>query len=268
MTNEKLFASFIHDMADAAGVIALRYFRHDIPVDDKQDRSPVTQADREIELCLRDMIQKTFPNHGIIGEEFGSINENAEYVWVIDPIDGTKSFAMGRPLFGTIIGLLHNKKPVLGIIDQAYTKERWFGVADKLATHNGNPIKVASPREFENARLYTGSISMFENDDFEKFLAFERAAKWTQYSCDCYAYGLLAMGWADIVIEQCLKIHDIVGIIPIITGAGGVVCDWSGNSLSGVIEKNFKGQFIAASSQSLVDEVLHRFLSTPKTIKS
>ena len=244
-------------MADAAAEIALRYFRKEIPIDDKQDRSPVTQADREIESRLREMIQRRFPEHGIIGEEYGSTNETAEFIWVIDPIDGTKSFATGRPLFGTIIGLLHEEKPVVGLIDQAYTKERWFGVTDKFATHNGETLKVAPPRTLESARLYTGAISMFDGKNLEAYLALCRASKWVQYSCDCYAYGLLAMGWADVVVEQSLKLYDVAGIVPIVTGAGGNANDWSGRG----INIDFDGTFIAASSKNLADDVRRRFLA-------
>ncbi|MGE3624146.1 MAG: inositol monophosphatase family protein, partial [Bdellovibrionales bacterium] len=124
---EKQFAAFFDQMADAARDVALAYFRKNLVVDEKDDRTPVTEADRGIEQKLRDVIRKTFPSHGIIGEEFGTENPEAEFVWVIDPIDGTKAFATGRPTFGTIIGLSHNGRPVAGLIDQAYTRERWFG---------------------------------------------------------------------------------------------------------------------------------------------
>lgn len=244
---EKNFGSFFNDAADLAGQIVLKYFRRDIPVDDKQDKSPVTQADREIEQKLRELIGKTFPDHGIIGEEYGRDNPEAEFVWVIDPIDGTKSFATGRPLFGTIIGLMHQGKPVVGLVEQAYTKERWFGVTDKIAYHNGTPIRVAQPRKFENARLYTGSISMFDDENFPNFVNMCRAAKWAQYSSDCYGYGLLAMGWADVVVEQCLGLHDVVGVTPIVTGAGGFISDWNGRD----IDINFNGKAVAASCREL-----------------
>lgn len=250
MDYEKLFGAFIHEAADAAGQVALKYFRQVIPVDDKHDKSPVTEADREIEQTLRILINRAFPGHGIIGEEFGRENDKAEFVWCLDPIDGTKSFITGRPLFGTIIGLLHEGKPVLGIIDQAYTRERWFGVTDAKATHNGKPIRVAPPRKLDAARLYTGSINMFEGAHFEGYLRLCRAAKLTHYACDCYAYGLLAMGWADVMVEQCLKIYDVVGTVPIITGAGGFIGDWQGNPIT----INFGSEAVAASSRELAME--------------
>jgi inositol-phosphate phosphatase/L-galactose 1-phosphate phosphatase/histidinol-phosphatase len=244
---EKLFAPFMNEAADAAGKVALRYFRQNIPVDEKQDKSPVTQADREIEQVLRDVIAKKFPSYGIFGEEFGAQNTGAEFVWCLDPIDGTKSFITGRPMFGTIIGLLHEGKPVAGLIDQAYTRERWFGIADTLATHNGKPIRVAPARKLDKARLYTGSIDMFEGANFEGYLRLCRAAKLTQYSCDCYAIGLLAMGWADVWVEQCLGLYDIAGAVPIVTGAGGFIGDWQGKPL----DINFKGEAVAASCREL-----------------
>jgi inositol-phosphate phosphatase/L-galactose 1-phosphate phosphatase/histidinol-phosphatase len=244
---EKYFTVFFNEAADAVAPITLKYFRQVIPVDDKHDKSPVTQADREIEQKLRELINKQFPHHGIIGEEYGSENEGADFVWCIDPIDGTKSFATGRPLFGTIIGLLHNGHPVVGLIDQAYTKERWFGIANRTATHNGKIVRVAAPRTMENARHYTGSIDMFKGAAFENYLTLCRTTKWTQYSCDCYAYGLLAMGWADLVSEQCLKIYDVAGVAPIITGAGGFISDWSGKA----IDIGFNGFAVAGSSKAL-----------------
>jgi inositol-phosphate phosphatase / L-galactose 1-phosphate phosphatase / histidinol-phosphatase len=252
---EKLFAAFMHETADAAGKVTLKYFRKVIPVDDKDDQSPVTEADRAIEQVVRDRIAKEFPSHGIIGEEFPSENTNAEFVWCIDPIDGTKSFVTGRPLFGTIIGLLHNGRPVAGIIDQAYTRERWFGVANKFATHNGKPVHVAPPRGLAAARLYTGSINMFEGANFEGYLRLCRAAKLTHYACDAYAYGLLAMGWADVVVEQCLKIYDVAGAAPIINGAGGFIGDWQGKP----IDINFKGEAVAASTKELAMKAVGNF---------
>ncbi len=249
---EKEFKAFFNHAADAAGAIALNYFRKIIPVDDKQDKSPVTQADREIEQTLRDMIRKQFPTHGIIGEEFGRENEEAEFVWVIDPIDGTKSFVTGRPLFGTIIGLLHNGKPVMGVIDQAFTRERWFGIDRQGAWYNSQPIKVAPPRPLHAARLYTGSISMFDDANLDKFLTLCRTAKLTQYSCDCYAYGLLAMGWCDLIVEQCLALYDVAGAAPIITGAGGYIADWQGRPVS----REYSGTIVIATSQDLALEAI------------
>jgi histidinol phosphatase-like enzyme (inositol monophosphatase family) len=256
---EKTFAAFVHQAADAAGAITLQYFRKEIPIDAKDDKSPVTQADREIELKLRDMIAAQFPSHGIIGEEFGTTNKDAEFVWVLDPIDGTRAFMTGKPLFGTIIGLMHNGKPVVGCVDQAFTRERWFGIADQFATHNGVRIKTAPPRALNASRLYTGSPDMFRGDTFDTYLNLCRTARWPQYGCDCYAYGLVAMGWADLVVEQRLKIYDIAGIAPIISGAGGFVGDWNLNPIS----FDFNGTVIAASCKELAAETATLLTSRP-----
>jgi inositol-phosphate phosphatase/L-galactose 1-phosphate phosphatase/histidinol-phosphatase len=247
------FAGFFDRMAGAAGEIALKYFRTDLAVDEKDDHSPVTQADREIEAKLRTMIAKEFPAHGIVGEEQGCENEQAEFVWYIDPIDGTKSFAIGRPLFGTIIGLTHGGRPAAGLVDQAFTKDRWFGIAGAFATHNGRRVKVAAPREFADARLYVGSPATFRDEDcYAGYEALCRAAKWTQYSGDCYAYGLLASGWIDLVVERDLKPHDIIGVVPIISGAGGYISDWQGRD----VDASTDGTVVAASSKELAMRAL------------
>ncbi len=249
---EKLFSSFIDELADAAGVVALKYFRTELTVDEKQDTSPVTQADREIEKILRGMINKKFPDHGIVGEEFGKENEKAEFVWVLDPIDGTKAFMTGKPLFGTIIGLMHNGKPVVGCVDQPYTKERWFGIDAQKATHNGKPIRVAKHRDLSAARLYGGLPDKFFGEKFESFLSVCKAAKYRQYNCDCYAFGLVAMGCADLVVEDGLQIYDVAGVIPIVTGAGGYASDWDMNPVG----LDFSGEMIAASTKELAQQAV------------
>lgn len=249
---EKHFAAFFGEAADAAGAIALKYFRQAIPVDEKEDRSPVTKADREIEQIFRAMVGKAFPDHGVIGEEYGEDRPDAEFVWVIDPIDGTRAFMTGKPLFGTIIGLMHQGKPAVGLVEQAFTRERWFGVTNRFAKHNGQPIRVAPPRKLDAARLYTGSPNMFEGRNFEKYLTLSRTARWPQYGCDCYAYGLMAMGWADIVVEQSLGLHDAAGIVPIVTGAGGFISDWNARDIG----MDFDGTMVAASCRELALEAI------------
>lgn len=252
MDYEKTFAGFFDELGEAARKIALQYFRTVLPVEDKPDTSPVTQADREIEKTLRQMINKKFPDHGIIGEEFGRENEKADFVWVIDPIDGTKSFITGRPLFGTLVGLMHNGTPTVGMIDQPYTKERWFGIDKQFARHNGKPIKVAAPRKLDQARLYTGSISMFKGEKFENFLKLSNTAKLAQQGCDCYVYGLVALGTVDITVEQCLGLYDVAGSAPIITGAGGYVAQWDGKPIS----FDFNKTCVTASNEALAHEAM------------
>lgn len=256
---EKHFAGFFDRAAEIAREIALRYFRREIPVSDKDDNSPVTEADREIERNLRTLIAKAYPDHGIIGEEYGEDNAGAEFVWVIDPIDGTKSFITGRPQFGTIIGLLHEGKPVVGLIEQAFTRERWFGVAEKFAAHNGTAIRVAPCRALGEARLCTGPFSMFEDGQLDNYAALCRAVKCAQYNGECYAYGLLAMGWLDLVVERGLKIYDVAGVVPIVIGAGGFAGDWGLNPMT----RDFGGSIVAASSRDLAQQAVAAFRHGP-----
>jgi inositol-phosphate phosphatase/L-galactose 1-phosphate phosphatase/histidinol-phosphatase len=229
---EKQFGAFFDELAEAARVIALKYFRKDLVVDDKEDKTPVTQADREIEQMLRAMIKKKFPSHGLIGEEYGEDDAKAEFVWVIDPIDGTKAFATGCPMFGTIVGLTHDGKPAVGMVDQAFIKERWFGVAGKFCRYNGAPTRVAKQRPLAAARLYSTTPEMFEGGYEANFDTLRRAVKWTRFGGDCYAYGLVALGWADLVVERKMKIPDIMGLVPLITGAGGYVCNYRGEAIT------------------------------------
>jgi len=249
---EKEFKGFFDEMAEEARVIALKYFRSNLVVSEKNDKSPVTLADKEIEATLRDMIRKRYPAHGIIGEEYGKENETAEFVWVIDPIDGTRAFATGKPLFGTIIGLAHNGRPMVGLIDQAFTKERWLGVSDSFCRYNNQLTKVAPPRPLEAARFYTGNPELFHGDIFENFETLRKSTKWAFYECDCYAYGLLAIGSVDLVIEQCLGLHDIIGLVPIITGAGGYVSDWDGKEIG----LGSGDKIVAASCKPLAESAL------------
>jgi len=258
---EKHFESFFNEAADAAGEIALKYFRSGIAVDDKEDRTPVTQADREIEMRLRELILKRFPDHGIIGEEYGKENESGEFVWVLDPIDGTRSFITGRPLFGTIIGLTHNGVPAVGMVDQAFTRERWFGVADKFCRYNGKPVKVAPPRKLEAARCYVYLSSRVEGKYYDGFMELGKVVNVIQYNCDCYAYALLSMGCVDVVVENGLGgIYDVAGIVPLITGAGGYASAWNGSAIS---LSNMDGSFVAASSKELAENAVKLVMKYP-----
>ena len=219
-------------LADAAGAVIRRYFRQKIAVDDKSDHSPVTIADREAETVMRRLIEKHFPQHGIFGEEHGRIRPEADYVWVLDPIDGTKSFISGIPLFGTLIALTHGGRPVLGIIDQPILRERWLGVAGRPATLNGAPIRTRSCPSLGAATLFsTAPDGMFEGSDAEAFARLRKATKLTRYGADCYAYAQLASGFIDLVVEGSLKPYDYCALVPVIEGAGGVITDWQGRAL-------------------------------------
>jgi inositol-phosphate phosphatase/L-galactose 1-phosphate phosphatase/histidinol-phosphatase len=224
--------AFAHELADRAGEILRRHYRTPIPVDYKADESPVTLADREVERVMRDLIRARFPEHGIEGEEFASEHGEAELVWNLDPIDGTKAFLAGRPTFGTLISLLRRGRPVLGLIDQCISRERWVGVLGAPSTFNGVVIRTRPCPDLAHALLATTSPQMFRSADEEAaFARVAQAARITVYGGDCYAYGLLAMGFTDLVVEADLDLHDFAALVPVIEGAGGVITDWQGQAL-------------------------------------
>jgi inositol-phosphate phosphatase / L-galactose 1-phosphate phosphatase / histidinol-phosphatase len=226
------FEGLAHRLADRAGEIQRRYFRTPVSVETKPDASPVTIADREAEAAMRELIAASYPGHGILGEEHGGERVDAEFVWVLDPIDGTKSFITGRPLFGTLIALAHQGRPVLGVIDQSILRERWVGVAGEPSAWNGRPIHVRPCPRIEDAVLFVTSPAMFrtgpENDGFGRI---QRRVRLPMYGGDCYAYGLLAMGFADLIVEAGLQPYDFMALAPVIEGAGGTLRDWAGRPL-------------------------------------
>jgi inositol-phosphate phosphatase/L-galactose 1-phosphate phosphatase/histidinol-phosphatase len=219
------------ELADAAGAAIRPYFRTALTVDDKADLSPVTIADRAAEAAMRRLIGARFPAHGIIGEEYGREREDAEFVWVLDPIDGTKSFISGVPLFGTLIALAQAGRPVLGVIDQPISQERWVGAEGRATTHNGNPVRCRACPNVAAATIFATTPDMFRGADAAAFARAAGAAKLVRYGADCYAYGLVALGLVDVVIEASLKPYDFSAMGPIVEGAGGVATDWQGAPL-------------------------------------
>lgn len=225
------FAAFAGKLADAAGVVARRYFRTGVAVLGKSDASPVTIADRKAEARMREMIARAYPDHGILGEEHGPHRLDAEYVWVLDPIDGTKSFICGVPLFGTLIALLHRGRPILGVIDQPISRERWLGAAGRPTRFCGRAAKTRACRRLADATLFATSPHMFGGPNADPFERLRTSVKLPRYGSDCYAYGLLASGHIDIVVEAGLKPYDYLAQVPIIAGAGGILTDWEGRPL-------------------------------------
>jgi inositol-phosphate phosphatase/L-galactose 1-phosphate phosphatase/histidinol-phosphatase len=219
-----------HALADAAGAVIRRYFRQTVAVIDKEDASPVTIADREAEAAMRRLIAERFPDHGIIGEEYGGDRADAEFVWVLDPIDGTKSFISGMPLFGTLIALLHKGRPVLGVIDQPISGERWLGADGAPTRWNGADIHTRPCAGPETATVFATSPDMFQGTDAARFARVRDAAKLVRFGGDCYAYGLCALGFVDAVIEAQLKPYDYCALVPIVAGAGGIITDWRGHA--------------------------------------
>jgi inositol-phosphate phosphatase/L-galactose 1-phosphate phosphatase/histidinol-phosphatase len=218
-------------MADAVRPVVLRYFADPVLFEIKPDMSPVTVADREAEATMRRLIEAELPTHGIFGEEYGADRLDARYIWVLDPIDGTKSFVTGKPLFGTLIALLREGRPIIGVIDMPALGERWVGAEGRLTTFNGRPVRVRECEALARAWLYATSPRMFTD---AAALAFERLRSNCYadvYGADLYAYGLLARGRVDLVCEASLQPYDYCAAVPVVEGAGGVISTWDGRPL-------------------------------------
>lgn len=227
-----VYADFAHRLANAAGAVTRKYFRAAVAVDDKADETPVTVADREAEASMRALIAIHHPDHGIIGEESGAEREDAEWVWVIDPIDGTKAFLAGKPSFVTLIALVRHGVPVLGLIDQPVARERWIGMAGAATRFNGEPVATRKCARLDQAILNTTGPELFAGADAAAFARLSGAVKHTLYGGDGYAYGLLAGGFIDLVAEADLKPYDFCALAPVVAGAGGVMTDWFGQPLT------------------------------------
>ncbi len=225
------FVAFGQRLADAGGKVARAHFRTVTGFERKADDSPVTVADREAEAVMRRLIEETYPGHGIVGEEFGSSHADADYVWVLDPIDGTRGFITGKPLFGVLVALVHRDIPILGIIDQPITAERWQGSAGSPTTLNGVPVRVRGCPDLAQAMMYTSAPDWYKGAHETAFLRLKGAVRMCEYGADCYAFGLLALGFVDLAIECDAGPHDYCALVPVVEGAGGVITDWRGGRL-------------------------------------
>lgn len=228
------FSRFVDELATLSGQAILPFFRSAIAADDKSRGGafdPVTEADRAGEAVMRQLIKRTFPSHGIVGEEFGAEAADAEYVWVLDPIDGTRAFIAGLPVWGTLIGLRRGDTPVYGLMHQPFTGERFFGDGTGASFRGQNGDRVLKTRRcasLSEAILSTTSPKLFRPETMPCYERVERETRLVRYGCDCYAYCMVAAGQIDLVIEEGLKPHDIVALVPIVEGAGGVVTTWDG----------------------------------------
>ena len=220
-------------LADAAGEAIRPHFRSGVESERKGDASPVTIADRSAEEAMRRILKAEVPQDAVIGEDFGATNGSSGRSWVLDPIDGTCSFLVGRPIFGTLIALVVEGWPVLGIIDQPILGERWLGATGRPTTFNGAPVRTRPCRELADATLATTGPQYFDDHEGAHFmsLAAKTDHKRMVMGGDCYNYGLLASGHLDLVCEAGLKLHDWAALVPIVEGAGGTMCDWNGDPL-------------------------------------
>jgi len=244
------------EIAAEAGQVVLPHFRTSVAADDKGSRGqydPVTVADRRAEEAIRAILRSAYPRDGIIGEEFGTERGTAERLWVIDPIDGTRSFLTGIPLWGTLVGRIDGGVPAVGMMSQPYMGEVFLGDGDHAEWRRGtarSPLKVRHDRSLPEATLMTTAPAMFGAEDLERFGRVAEKARLLRYGADCYAYCMLAAGQVDLVIEANLEIYDIAPLIPIIEGAGGVVATWEG----GPATKG--GRVVAAATERLLEAAL------------
>jgi myo-inositol-1(or 4)-monophosphatase len=253
------FAPFLDRLADAASGAIMPHFRQGFDIDNKWETGfdPVTVADRNGETAMRALINSTYPDHGILGEEHGPENLDAEHVWVLDPIDGTRAFITGLPTWGTLIGLTSAGKPSLGMMVQPYIGER-FGGDGSMSWYRGplgtQPIKSRSCARLEDATIFTTTPALFNDTERQAFDRVEEQVKLSRYGTDCYAYCMVAGGHGDAVIESGLQAYDIVALVPIIEGAGGIVTTWTGGSPA-------DGGQILASGDPRLHEILLRELA-------
>ena len=245
------YIELAHELADASASVIRKYFRQ-TAIEDKPDQTPVTIADKEAEQVMRVIISRDFPEHGIIGEENGSYQADAEYVWVLDPIDGTRNFMTGQPIFGTLIALMHKEKVVLGVMNQPITRERW--VSDGKHTQCNDTLCQTNKEatKLEQAIISTTSPYLFAGEKKQRFENVMKQCRHSVFGSDCYAYAMLSSGHLDLVIESGLKLHDIAALIPIIEAAGGVITDWQGQSIGNDDEHDV----LVAANKSLHAEAL------------
>ena len=238
-------------LADVARRIVREHFRAPLAVEHKTDGTPVTIADRDIETHMRRMIRAAFPGHAVRGEEFAA-EGGGEFTWVLDPIDGTKSFVSGYPLFGSLIALQQQDRAVLGVIEAPVVAERWVGAEGRATLFNGAPARTRDCRSLGEAILYTTTPDTFEAAERSRFEALSSRTALRRFGGDCYLYGMLASGFCDLVVEAHLKPHDFMAVIPVVTGAGGKISDWRGAPLSPASE----GCVVAASTEALWRQAL------------
>ena len=261
MTNLDELPWFLDRLAAAAAEAIMPHFRAAASVEDKGITrfDPVTIADRSAEAAMRGLISATYPNHGIVGEELGSERADAEFVWVLDPIDGTRAFITGLPVWGTLIGLTRNGKPILGMMAQPFTGERFAGDGDGAwyTGPGGNrPLNTRQCPGLKEASLFTTTPALFKGAERDAYERVEAAVRMPRYGCDCYAYCMVAAGHADIVVEAGLQPYDIVALIPIIEGAGGQVTNWEGGSAA-------SGGRVLATGDARVHEAALKLLRNP-----
>ncbi|MCZ6732370.1 MAG: histidinol phosphate phosphatase [Gammaproteobacteria bacterium] len=255
---------FANRLADVSGDIVRPGFRVNRDVIIKPDQSPVTEIDRKVETELRRLVENKFPDHGIIGEEFGDVRVDAEYVWIFDPIDGTKGFTAGLHHFGTLIALANGGEPVIGVLDQPITNERWVGVQGRPTTFNGKVIETRSCNHLPHAIMATSAPDYFHDGGWDAYKRLNEITRWTVYGAGCHGYAMLAAGFIDVAIEAGLDPFDYCALVPIVENAGGVITDWDGARLT----IHSGDRIIAAGDARIHHDALAVLQSTPDRISN
>jgi histidinol phosphatase-like enzyme (inositol monophosphatase family) len=243
------------EISAAAAAIPMQYFRSTLAVEDKPDQSPVTIADRETEAHIRRAIEKRFPAHGILGEEFGR-SGRGDYTWVVDPIDGTRSFICGFPLFGMLIGVLHGEEPIAGLIGMPALGETFAGCRGGGATKDGAPIRCREGIRLEDARIVINEAARLLANHPATLARLVKLGQVRRFFNDCYPFALLALGQVDVVVDSDLQPYDYLPIVPVVEAAGGVMTDWRGEKLG----LKSDGNVLAAASPELHREIMNQLL--------
>ena len=246
------FLSFAETLADRSRSMLLEASRLEPDVEIKPDASFVTATDKAVEVALREMIADAFPDHGVLGEEFENTNTDAEFVWVLDPIDGTAAFVAGIPVYGSLIALAWQGAPYLGVIEHPMTNERWVGVTGEFALFNGTPVRTRSCPSMGVAFATCSNRDFMSTSQQEKFDRVRERVQYVQYGGSCYSYGVLASGRTDLALDGGLDAFDIYAPTAVITGAGGFVTDWEGEVLS----FDMHGTVLAAGDKARLEDTI------------
>ncbi len=246
------FAKFAESLADTARRLMLEAQAMPVSIEYKDDGSPVTDLDRRIESEMRALIEARYPEHGIYGEEFENRNVDAEFVWVLDPIDGTAPFIAGIPVYGTLIALAHEGKPFLGVIEHPATSDRWVGASSMFARHNGRDVRVRRCERLNEALMTNSNPDFLNPKEMVAFTALKSQVRYVQYGGSCYSYAVLASGRTDLAIDGALDAFDVFAPIAVIEGAGGIVSDWAGQA----IDIHWKGEILAAGCEDIYNQAL------------
>jgi myo-inositol-1(or 4)-monophosphatase len=268
MSDRAVFESFAHKLADAARAAILPYFRAAHGVQNKAKAGgfdPVTEADKAAEAAMRALIEAQFPDHGVLGEEFAARQAQSPYTWIIDPIDGTRAFIAGLPLWGVLIALAREGRPILGVIDQPYLGERyigWTGGGEPGADlHTRDGVRALAARDcagLNRARLATTDPNLFAGAEADAFAALRGGAQLTRFGYDCYAYAMVALGGLDVVAESRLAPWDVAALAPVVAGAGGSFTDWAGRDIAehDLLAPATRVQALATGDARVRDEAL------------